>query len=156
MARSDASLQAGRNTRPLDENEIQRVISLFYNLEREANVRYDATSRTVFRVIPAGDPNHEIVFGPDIFPGNAVADPNAILSTKCAAAHELSHKARHDDLTEIDEPELEDIDEAMTSLTAILRFQGDLSNHEVRQLISDAIQRLALFVAGHRARVTEN
>lgn len=148
MAREDASLQAGRNTRPLDEGEVQRVISVFYNFDRTANVRHESASRTVFRPV-AGNPevNHEIIFGSDIFPGAAVADPNACLSMRCAAAHELTHKARHDDLTEINEPDLEDIDEAMTSLGAVLRFQGDLSSQEVRELISDAIQRLALHVA---------
>ena len=152
MAREDASLQAGRNTRPLDDGEIQRVMSVFYNLDRTANVRYDEHSRTVFRPINEGtDLNHEIVFGPDIFPGPAIADPNACLSMRCAAAHELTHKARHDDLTEVNEPELEDLDEALTSLGAILRFQGDLSGQEIRELISDAIQRLML----HIARVRE-
>lgn len=148
MPRENASLQAGRNTRPLDEGEVQRVVSVFYNLDRNSNVRYDATARTVFRSLNDGDEvNHEIVFGPDIFPGAAIADPNACLSMRCAAAHELTHKARHDDLTEINELELEDIDEALTSLGAILRFQVELTGHEIRELISDAIQRLMLHVA---------
>ena len=130
------------------------MIAIFYNLDRTANVRYDSTSRTVFRPI-LGDPsiNHEIVFGPDIFPGTAVADPNACLSFRAAAAHELAHKSRHDNLTEIDEVELEDIDEALTSLAAILQFHGELSAHEIRELIADANQRLMMFVAAYRDRV---
>ena len=157
MARSDASLQAGRNTNPLDDKDVRRVTSVFYNLDRTSNVRYDATSRTVFRPLDGDDGiNHEIVFGPDIFPGPAVADPNASLSMRCAAAHELSHKNRHDNLTEINEAELEDIDEALTSLTSILQFHVDLSGQEVRELISDAIQRLMLYVAGYRALVAAN
>lgn len=152
MARGNASLQAGRNTRPLEEHEIQRVISTFYQLDRTANIRHDPTSRTVFRpILGDAEVNHEIVFGADIFPGAAVADPNACLSMRCAAAHELTHKARHDDLTEVNEPELEDIDEALTSLGAILRFQGELSQQETRELVSDAIQRLMLYLASIRA-----
>jgi hypothetical protein len=152
MARQNASLQAGRNARPLDEGEVQRVLSVFFNLDRASNVRYDQNSRTLFRPLnEGGEINHEIVFGPDIFPGAAIADPNACLSMRCAAAHELTHKARHDDLTEVNEPELEDIDEALTSLGAILRFQGELSGQEVRELISDAIQRLMLHLARVRA-----
>lgn len=151
MPREDASLQAGRNTGFLEQREIDRIITLFYNLDRTANVRYDEASRTAFRPIQGADGiNHEIVFGPDIFPGPAIADPNACLSARSAAAHELSHKARHDNLTEINELELEDIDEAMTSLTAVLQFQGDLSNQEIRELVSDAIQRLMMYVRGYR------
>ena len=104
-------------------------------------------------MIDDGEITHEIVFGPDIFPGAAVADPNASLSMRCAAAHELSHKSRHDNLTEINEIELEDIDEALTSLTAILQFQGDLSTQEIRELVSDAIQRLMMHVAAYRAQL---
>jgi hypothetical protein len=152
VAREDASLQAGRNTRPLEEGEVQRVLSVFYNLDRTGNVRYDEHSRTVFRpIIDGGALTHEIVFGPDIFPGAAIADPNACLSMRAAAAHELTHKARHDDLTEVNELELEDIDEALTSLGAILRFQGELSGQEIRELVSDAIQRLMMQVARVRA-----
>lgn len=154
MARSDASLQAGRNAAPLDDKMVRRVMSVFYNLDRTSNVRYDAGSRTVFRPLDGEDGiNHEIVVGPDIFPGAAVADPNASLSMRCAAAHELSHKYRHDNLTEINELELEDIDEALTSLTAILQFQTELSAQEIRELISDSIQRLMMYVAGYRAAI---
>jgi hypothetical protein len=152
VARGDASLQAGRNQRPLEEGEIKRVTSMFFNLDPSSNTRYDAASRTAFRPIADdNEVNHEIVFGPDIFPGPAVADPNACLSMKCAVAHELTHKSRHDDLLEINEAELEDIDEACTSLGAILRFQGHLSEQDVRELISDAIQRLMMYVAAYRA-----
>ena len=110
-------------------------------------MRYDAQSRTVFREINEDDdPNHEIVFGPDIFPGPAIADPNSSLGPLCAVAHELAHKCRHDDFTEINEVELEELDEAMTSLSAILRFHGHLNEHEIRQLVSDATQRLQIYV----------
>lgn len=153
MARGDASLQAGRNTQPLNDFEVSRVQATFFNFDRTANVRYDQESRTLFRPIMGEDGlNHEIIFGPDVFPGAAVADPNACLSMRCAVAHELAHKARHDNHTEVNERELEDIDEALTSLEAILRFQGELSNQDIRELVADAIQRLMLFVAGHRAK----
>ena len=157
MARTDASLQGGRNIRPLEQAEVNRVMSVCFNLDREANARYEPTSRTAFRPIQGDDGlNHEIVFGPDVFPGPAIADPNACLSMRCAVAHELTHKSRHDNLTEINEPELEDIDEALTSLGAILRFQTDLSGQEIRELIGDANQRLMLYVAAFRAPLAES
>jgi hypothetical protein len=152
MARGDGSLLHGRNNAPLDERQQQQVISLFFGMDAEANVRYDEGSRTVFREVNEGEVNHEIVFGPDIYPGGAIADPNAILGVKCAVAHELSHKARHDDMTEINEEELQQIDEALTSLGAILRFHESLNPHQIRQLVSDASQRLQEFVREYRAR----
>ena len=151
MAKQHGSLLHGRNNVPLSDRQQKQVLSLFFGMDAAANVRYEAASRTVFREINDHDElNHELVFGPDIFPGLAVADPNASLGVKCAVAHELAHKARHDDLTEVNEPELEEIDEALTSLSAILRFHNDLSTHEIRQLVSDATQRLQMHVQRRR------
>jgi hypothetical protein len=64
---------------------------------------------------------------------------------QAAAAHELCHLYRWRDRTEVTDERLEEIDEALTSLEAILRFPRELSAHEVRQLVSDAIQRLQMF-----------
>tara|TARA_R110002124_G_scaffold117575_2_gene274643 strand:+ start:2589 stop:3056 length:468 start_codon:yes stop_codon:yes gene_type:complete len=152
MSKSDQSLLGGRNTRPLTDREITQVIRYFYAFDRAANVRYEADSATLFR--PKNDEDeydHEIVFGPDIFPGNAVNDPNSLLGVRGAVAHELAHKFRHSDLTEINEPELTHLDEALTSLSAILRFHDDLDPHEIRQLISDAVHRLQSYVREVRA-----
>ena len=141
MAKQHGSLLHGRNNVPLSDRQQKQVLSLFFGMDAAANVRYEAASRTVFREINDHDElNHEIVFGPDIFPGLAVADPNASLGVKCAVAHELAHN----------EPELEEIDEALTSLSAILRFHNDLSTHEIRQLVSDATQRLQMHVQRRR------
>ncbi len=82
-----------------------------------------------------------IVFGPDIFPGTGVLDPNSELSMKAAAAHELSHYHRWRDTTELPVGHL---DEALTSLDAALRYARELSMHEIQQLIRDAVKRISL------------
>jgi len=41
---------------------------------------------------------------------------------------------------------MEHLDEALTSLQAVMRYNRHLSEHDVRQLICDAIQRLQLYV----------
>lgn len=145
MANEGGSLLHGRNTVPLSDEQKTNIANAFYYYDRTANARFDE-GRTRFRAIP-GDPNHEILFGSDILPGVAIADPNSCINMRAAVAHELAHKARHDDATEIDDPELELVDEALTSLSAILRFQRKLEDFEILQLVSDAVQRLQLYVA---------
>jgi hypothetical protein len=93
----------------------------------------------------------EIIFGPDIYPGPSVIDPNSALGLTAAAAHELSHYHRWKDKMALADDGLEHLDEALTSLQAISRYDRNLSEAEVRQLIADAIQRLQLFVQGHMA-----
>jgi hypothetical protein len=93
--------------------------------------------------------NHEfgeVIVGPDIYPGPSVVDPNSALGLTAAAAHELTHFHRWRDKTALPEDSMEYIDEALTSLQAIFRYQRDLNEHDVRQLIADAIQRLQLYV----------
>jgi hypothetical protein len=58
--------------------------------------------------------------------------------------HEISHYHRWQDATELPEGELVHLDEAQTSLDAALRFAGQLSAHEIQQLIRDAVHRLQL------------
>jgi hypothetical protein len=148
----NASLISGRNTEPLDDRKVNAVVNTFYGLDKEALVRYDPAARTVFRTYFEGtELKHEIVFGPDILPGIAVGDPTSVLGMKSAVAHELTHKARHLDSTEIDEEDLMHIDEAMTSLGAIMRFRTSLEEFDVLQLVSDAYQRLQHHVAALRA-----
>jgi len=141
------SLIAGRNTEPLNDRKVNAVVNTFYGLDREALVRYDPAERTVFRTyMEENELRHEIVFGPDILPGAAIGHPNSVLSMKAAVAHELTHKFRHLEGTEINEDPLLHIDEAMTSLGAILRFRTQIDDYEVMQLVSDAYQRLQLYV----------
>lgn len=92
-----------------------------------------------------GEAYAEIVFGPDIYPGVGVADPNSSLSMQAAAAHELSHFHRWKDKTEVSNADLAELDEALASLEAILRYPKQLNDHEVRQLVADAIQRLQIY-----------
>ena len=56
-------------------------------------MRYEQKARTVFLVSKDedGEDYGEVVFGPDIYPGESVIDPNSALSLQAAAAHELTH-----------------------------------------------------------------
>jgi hypothetical protein len=142
------SLLAGRNAQPLSDDDVRRVYNTFLGLDPTLPVRYQAGTRTVFRV-PAQQPELgecEVTFGADIYPGNAVLDPNASLSMLAAVAHEVTHFNRWRDKTEIDDARLEAIDEALTSLDAILSFPKQLNDRDVRQLVADAIQRLQIYV----------
>jgi len=93
-----------------------------------------------------------VTFGEDIYPGNAVLDPNASLSMLAAVAHEVTHFNRWRDKTEIDDARLESIDEALTSLDAILSFPRQLNDRDVRQLVADAIQRLQIYVQNFNSK----
>lgn len=148
MARGPMSLLAGRNTAPLNDQEQQRVSNTVIGLERNINFRVASGERTRFRVYnnDADEEVAEIVFGEDVFPGNGVADPNSSLSLKCAIAHELSHYFRWHDKTEYSDEAHEHLDEAVTSLEAILRYYQHLTDNERQQLIRDAIQRVQIFV----------
>jgi hypothetical protein len=102
MPRDRASLLAGRNRRPLSDDEITRVTNTFLGMDREANTRYDGNGNTRFRTFEDdGEIGHEIVFCSDIYPGTSVVDPNSSLSMRAAAAHELSHYHRWRDITEL-------------------------------------------------------
>lgn len=142
------SLLSGRNTRAHSADDVRRVYNTFLGLDQYLPVRYEAGSRTVFRVPARGEDagDCEVVFGEDIYPGSSVLDPNSSLSMLAAVAHEVTHYCRWRDKTEVNDEKFEAIDEALTSLEAILRFPRDLGEHDVRQLIADAIQRLQIFV----------
>lgn len=147
MARSGASLPAGRNHAPLTDPEQLRVSNTCLGLERGVPFRVESRERTRFRVWEENGEEHaEIVFGADVYPGTGVVDPNSSLSMVAAVAHELAHYFRWRDKTEISDNRLEHIDESLTSLEAILRYYGHFSENERQQLIRDAIQRLQLFI----------
>jgi hypothetical protein len=144
-----SSLLAGRNKAPLTPDESRRATNAFIGLDENVNARYDPNSRTAFQVsVDESGSYGEIVFGPDIYPGASVIDPNSALSMNAAAAHELTHYHRWKDKMALPGDELEHLDEALTSLQAIFRFHRQLSEADVRQLIADAIQRLQFFVKG--------
>jgi len=146
MPANRESLLAGRRLAPLDQKEITRAINTFLGLDRAAPVRYEEGVRTAFRVvIEETEDIAEIVFGSDLYPGTGVVDPNSSLSVQAAAAHELTHYYRWRDGTEIVDGQLYEIDEALTSLEAILRFPRELDPHDIRQLVLDAIQRLQMY-----------
>lgn len=142
------SLLAGRNRAPLSREEVRRAINTFLGLDKNVNVRHDPNSRTLFRVDrdESGEEYGEIVIGPDIYPGSSVVDPNSALSLDAAAAHELTHYHRWKSKIELSADGLEHLDEALTSLQAIIRYDKHLSEADVRQLASDAIQRLQLYI----------
>lgn len=138
----------GRNQAPLNADQIRRVVNTFLGLDANVNVRYEEQAQTAFHVVEVenGQNYGEIVFGPDIYPGAAIVDPNASLSLDAAAAHELAHYYRWRDLRALPAGALSPIDEALTSLEAIQRYEGSLKAHDVRQLISDAVQRIVLYM----------
>jgi hypothetical protein len=141
------SLLAGRNLAPLNPDEIRRATNTFLGLDNTVNTRYAPDKRTIFHVIQeSGEDYGEIVFGPDIYPGTSVIDPNSALGLKAAAAHELTHYYRWKDKTALPDDSVEYLDEALTSLHAIMRYDRQLTERDVRELISDAIQRLQLFI----------
>lgn len=147
MAAERYSLLAGRNKAPLSQEEVRRAATTFLGLDQNVNARYDEGARTVFRV-STDDSGHEfgeIIFGPDVYPGASVVDPNSALSLDAAAAHELTHYHRWKDKTALAAGALEHLDEALTSLQAIFRYDKQLSHTDIRQLVSDAIQRLQLY-----------
>lgn len=143
------SLLDGRNNAPLSEKEIKRAANIFLGFDQAANVRYEAGTTTRFRIAEDEDGEEfgEIIFSEDIYPGGNIANPNSTLSVPGAAAHELAHLYRWQGKTELPHGQLTNIDEAMTSLEAALRYSHGLSSTDLQGLISDALQRLRLFVA---------
>jgi hypothetical protein len=147
MPRQRHVLLASRNLAPLSKEEVRRATNSFLGLDKNVSVRYDEGKHTVFRVdYDESGEYGEIVFGPDIYPGTSVTDPNAMLSVDAAAAHELSHYYRWKDKAALDGLALKHIDEALTSLHAILRYDRQLNETDKRQLVADAMQRLQHYV----------
>lgn len=149
MPTEKASLLAGRNKSPLSSDEIRRAANTFLGLDNKVKATYEPGALTRFRENvdeSTGEVYGEIIFGPDIYPGKSVVDPNSALSLQAAAAHELTHFHRWKDKIVLQGKELEPLDEALTSLQAVFRYDKQLSDADVRQLIADALQRLQLFV----------
>jgi hypothetical protein len=148
MPQNKKSLLAGRQQAPLSPDEIRRASNTFLGFERSVNARYEQTARTAFwvREEESGEQFGEIVFGPDIYPGHSVVDPNSALSLDAAVAHELTHYHRWKDKTALPKDSMEHLDEALTSLQAVMRYDRHLGEHDVRQLICDAIQRLQMYI----------
>jgi hypothetical protein len=141
--RSQRSLLAGRSSVQLTETQVRSVTNTFLGLDSEVAFQHDEIGYTRFAVgVEDGEEVGRVYFGPDIYPGPSVLDPNSALSMKAAVAHEISHFHRWQDRTELDLGVHRDLDEGLTSLDAALRFAGQLSPHEIQQLIRDAMQRL--------------
>jgi hypothetical protein len=142
------SLLAGRNHAPLSQEDVRRAVNTFLGLDQHVNVRFEESARTIFHVVIAesGEQGAEIIFGPDIYPGRSVVDPNSALGLQSAAAHELTHYYRWKDKTELPDGSMWHLDEALTSLQAILRYSRNLNDQDFLQLVSDAMQRIQLYV----------
>ena len=123
-------------------------MNTFLGLDDAVNVRHESGSLTAFHVShdEANAEYGEIIFGPDIYPGAGIIDPNSALSLDAAAAHELAHYYRWKDKVALTDRALEHVDEALTSLQAALRYEKHLSETDIRQLVSDAMQRLQIYV----------
>src|SRR5438046_6071107 len=144
-------LLTGRNTAPLSDHEIKRVANVFLGLDRNVNVRYEENCRTVFRVSfdeQTGIEYGEIVFGPDIYPGGNIIDPNSAVTVDAAAAHEITQFYQWKDKAALEGESFEHIDEALTSLEAVCRYGGHLNETDKLRLVCDATQRLQLFIRG--------
>lgn len=136
----------GRHQAALTDREIERAANTFHGLDPEVNVRYEEGARTIFHVVRDGAEEYgEIVFGSDIYPGQCVVDPNSTLNYKAAAAHELTHFHRWINMRALDYTTMPLLDEALTSLEAILRYERHLTQPDIRELVSEAIQRLQLY-----------
>jgi hypothetical protein len=148
-----ASLLDGRNVAPLSEDEQKRAANTLLGLDRDVNARYEQNSRTRFvvNVDDSGTEFGEIIYSSDIFPGPNLINPNAALSMRGAAAHELTHYHRWLNKSELPHGAMTHIDEAMTSLEAAIRYSSQLYPNEIQGLISDALHRLSLFVDANRA-----
>lgn len=149
MANGRHSLLAGRNQSPLSSDDVRRVTTIFLGMEPFVNAMHDPSSRTVFRVTrdANGELYGEVVFGPDIYPGSSIVDPNSALSVDAACAHELQHYHRWRDKAQLTDDRLEHLDEALTSLEAVFRYEQHLREHDKRQLVADAIQRIRLYLS---------
>jgi hypothetical protein len=141
------SLLAGRNQVPLTLEDQRRATNTFTGMDDSVVVRYEASAHTGFRVAHDESGEYgEIVFGPDVYPGASIIDPNSALSLDAAVAHELTHYYRWRDKRELRADGMIHLDEALTSLEASVRYEIFLKPHDLRQLVSDAIQRIQLHV----------
>lgn len=150
--REEGSLLGGRSTKPLSDGEIRSVGSTILGFGDEVSFKHDPTGATRFVVEEEeGEEVGRIYYGADVYPGPGVLDPNSALTMKAAVAHELSHFHRWNDRTELPLGEHTPLDEALTSLDAVLRYSSKLSEHEIQQLVRDAVHRLQT----HRAELGE-
>jgi hypothetical protein len=143
------SLLGGRNREPLSQHDANRVASIALTYEPNVSFRYEAGAASAFHV--QTDPNTgevygEVVFGPDIYPGKNVVNANSMIGIEGAIAHELQHFHRWREKSVLTALELEQLDEALTSLQAIGRYRGRLSPDEVHRLVADAIQRIGIYI----------
>jgi hypothetical protein len=72
---------------------------------------------------------------------------NSAIGLDGAIAHELQHYHRWRDMLVLTDPALGHLDEALTSLQAISRYQSRLKLDEIHKLVADAIQRISLHLA---------
>lgn len=151
------SLLAGRNNRPLTPSQIRQATALLGGMEPKVAFDYQENADTVFRVrTEGGEEFGEIIIGPDIYPGTSVVDPNSLLGVKAAIAHELTHYHRWLNAIELPHGVKRHLDEALTSLEAVGRYNTHLSEMDIRQLISDAIQRIYLYLREELPEPNEN
>lgn len=143
------SLLPGRNSSPLNDRDIRRAINTFLGFEERISIKYDPDGATAFhvRVDENSDEYGEIIIGPDVYPGTDVTASNSLLSLEAVAAHEFTHYHRWNDKSELERGRLTHLDEALTSLDAISRYAKILSPNDVRQLASDAIKRIRLYIS---------
>ncbi len=134
----------------MSDHEVARVANTFRGLGGlyvDAVLDANGSTRFVVEESEEGEELGRIYFGPDIYQGSSVIDPNSALSMAGAVAHELSHLHRWTNKTEYPLGFHRHLDEAMTSLDAALRFSGQLQPDDIQTLVRDAMQRIQLHYA---------
>lgn len=148
------SLLPGRGAKALEKYDEERITNIIRAFRYDGPVEFDEgnSTRTRFAVCEdgKGDKFGKIVIGSDIQQGTDVANPNAMLDEMAAIAHELTHYQRWKDKRDLPIGDLNDIDEAMTSLQAVCAFKTLLSDMQIEQLVSDALQRLVQYAKKRR------
>ena len=149
MARGSISLPPGRRQTALSDVEMRKAESVFRVLNYTGPIAFEpqAGGRTRFTLRTdeaTGQEEGLIIIGPDLYPGQAVANPNSVIDALPTAAHEITHYIRWEEGRELPQGHL---DEAMTSLQAICIFKTALSSLQIEQLVSDALVRLLQFAA---------
>src|SRR3546814_3722979 len=89
MNRSEGSLIGGRSQAPLSDAKIRSVTNTFVGLDQSVPFQLDEIGLTRF-VVEDGEegPQGKVYFGPDVYPGPGVLDPNSALSMKAAVRSE--------------------------------------------------------------------
>lgn len=155
MDRSKASLPPGRGTQALTDHDKRSITETFRAHGYDEHIEFEEGHGTQSRFGVKIDGGQEIGYvkiGADIFPGSG-GSPNSKLDMPAAVAHEITHYERWKNKAELDKGHL---DEALTSLEAIMRCGNSLKRIHIEQLVADALQRLYLMLAEQEGEIDDD